>query len=165
MEIQGLNRFELEPVGHYADKGMVFDMIIDGISYLETIKSYEAERGYEPAGAYVPTLGTVEIMCRSLNREFTMIPYGCDCGVWECWWLFCTARCYSKMVYIDSWSNPRRDDKSRDTEGFYWRYNSLKPVCVDIEEYDAAIKAAQSIIKEDASTLWMVEKYERERIL
>jgi len=58
----GLNHLELKPAGHYRDLGMIFDVYIDGVCFLDNIATFEKHFHDRINGAYTAALGCEDIM-------------------------------------------------------------------------------------------------------
>ena len=58
----GINHLALKPAGHYRDLGMIFDVYIDGVCFLENIAEFEKRFHDRINGAYTAALGCEDIM-------------------------------------------------------------------------------------------------------
>jgi len=173
----GLNHLELKPAGHYRDLGMIFDVYIDGVCFLESIAEFEKRFHDRINGAYTAALGCEDIMHCMLsidNKDKNnnsakskepgpegqrFMPYACDCGQWECWVFQGFITGYDDFVFWGQWRNTHRDDKSKKAEGLYWNYKEFPTLCFDKNQYLAEIEKAQALVKADKASLKVLGLY------
>ncbi|PCI62541.1 MAG: hypothetical protein COB37_06515 [Kordiimonadales bacterium] len=157
-----LNTLALKPAGEHREFGMVFDPIIDGIPYLETLTAFEARFENGPAGAYRATLGVADIMLRLDRPKSRVIPYSCPCEEWECWWLSCDIEIHGDFVCWRRWWNGQRNDREQKADGLYWDYRELPPLNFAKGPYLAALAEARKLIEADERMMRLLT-YETKR--
>jgi len=144
-----LNTLTLVPVGRYGSLGLIFDIIIDGKNLLDGIRDFESQYSKKIAGAYQSALGERDIASLH-NLGSSFMPYACDCGEWECWFLTAKVSGYDNFIFWGDFSNPRRDDKGRASEGLYWSYKAFEMLCFDKQQYVDEIRKAQAYVNANA---------------
>lgn len=173
----GINHLELKPAGHYRELGMIFDVYIDGVCFLENITEFEKRFHDRINGAYTAALGCEDIMhCMfpvdnkgsydevSKNKKVEpegqrFMPYACDCGQWECWVFQGFITGYDDFIMWGHWRNPHRNDKSKKADGLYWNYRGFPTLCFDKKQYIAEIEKAQALVKADKASLKILGLY------
>jgi len=156
-----INNFELKARGHYRGLGLVFDILIDGRSLLETITQFE-QRFDGPAGAYTPGLAAVDISHFSCVNEAYITPYVCACGEWECWYLSCKIGMVDDFVYWHQFKNDWRSDKSKAALGLYWSYKDMPGIVFEKQAYVAEINRAKQLIRQDSASQEALRWYQRQ---
>lgn len=158
----GLNHLELKPTGHYRDLGMIFDVYIDGVCFLDNIAEFEKRFHDRINGAYTAALGCEDVMHCMTNitsEGQRFMPYACDCGEWQCWVFQGFITGYDDFVFWGQWRNTHRDDKRKKAEGLYWNYKEFPTVCFDKKQYLAEIEKAQALVKADKASLKILGLY------
>lgn len=112
--------------------------VIDGLSLIDRVAQYEAERGYEPSGGY---RGVGSNYSAPFAEWFTgrhlrtpspdHVPLlGCDCGEVECWPLVATVTVADLVVTWSRFRQPHREQ---------WSYESFGPFTFDASDYGAQL--------------------------
>jgi hypothetical protein len=136
-----LNRLELRLLDDSDPYGPVFDILIDGENLLDRIRQHESRFTDSIAGAYAPYLGPDQAL-RLLDPPAFIMPYACDCGEPECWFLTCGVTAHGDTVRWADWQNPYRNDPARAADGLDWRYGEMPTFEFARAPYGAAIEAA-----------------------
>ncbi|WP_420430296.1 hypothetical protein [Kordiimonas sp.] len=137
-----LNTLELRRGGTYHGRYEVFDIWVDGERLLDRLAAFEARYTDRIAGAYVPHLPVSSTRKNLLPPSDGFVPYACDCGEWQCWFITCNISADYGFVRWHGWSNPYRGDKSKADQGLYWSYRDFPDLNFDQEAYKATIEAA-----------------------
>ena len=142
MKIENIDHLELRLYSTSETVRPLFEVIVNGKPYLETIAAFEQRFKGGPVGAYMAGLGEETLRHRLLEKDAHITPYICDCGEPGCWPLVCQTKVMDSVVIWTNWSNPHRDDKSREDEGYYWDYSSLPDLIFERQAYEKAINNA-----------------------
>ena len=135
-----INHFSLQPCGEYSNLGEVFEVFIDNKPLLAMITEFEAQYTNTISGSYASILDKTTLLRSLDNKEHGMVPFGCDCGEWQCWFLTGEVNFFQDFVYWGQWKNPFRDDKSKKDKGLYWCYKKFPTLVFDQHQYEQEIK-------------------------
>lgn len=148
-----LNKLELKPAGHYPMLGLVFDIYIDGVLFLDTLTRFESRFSDTINGAYTTVLGYDDIKGLIQTPGERFMPFACDCGTWECWVFQGFVSTYQDFLYWGSWRNTHRCDPAKKADGLYWNYRDFPTLCFDKAEYLAEMKKARALIHRDKESI------------
>lgn len=123
---------------------------VDGTSLITLVGSYEATRGYQPAGEYdglVPEHFNFGDLSRYyLGTEANQWPkpgeawlLGCQCGEVGCWPLAVRITVDSSTVTWSNFAQPRRSD---------WDYAAFGPFKFDRRQYEGAMANGIAALKD-----------------
>lgn len=144
MDALSVIAFTLGTVGNEPGAPTMLTPEIDGVSLLERVQRFEADRPYEPSGGYaglVPAHFRFEDLTQYyLGIETQQWPrpehawlLGCDCGEVGCWPLAARITLTEGTVEWSHFQQPHRPSRS---------YDDFGPFLFDRQSYDAAVVAA-----------------------
>ncbi|GAA6170715.1 hypothetical protein NBRC116592_03850 [Colwellia sp. KU-HH00111] len=160
--LSGLNHLTLKPAGHYRGLGMIFNVYIDGVCFLDNIADFEKRFHDRINGAYTAALGCEDIMHSMIvtqNETKRFMPYACDCGEWSCWVFQGFVTSYDDFVFWGQWRNSHRSDKDKKADGLYWNYKDFPTLCFDKHQYLSEIDKAQALVNADKPSLNILAMY------
>lgn len=137
-----LNQLSLVPRGKYSDLGYTFEMFVDQQAFLTKVSEFESRYSHSINGSYIPGLSETDLTKNRLGEPHTIVPYVCECGDWQCWFLTAEVSFYDNFVYWGNWCNPFRGDKSKQVDGRYWSYREFPTLVFDRQQYLTEIEKA-----------------------
>ncbi|WP_448213818.1 hypothetical protein [Colwellia sp. MEBiC06753] len=140
-----MNHFQLNPQGEYAGLGETFEVIIDGKPLLALVADFERQYSTSINGSYIPALNKDDLTASLDGEAHRVMTLACNCGNWECWFFVNEVGFIDNLVYWHQWSNPYRNDKSKQAENLYWCYIDFPTLVFDKQQYQTEINRALSL--------------------
>lgn len=137
--------------------GMVFDVLIDGLSYWQTLSKFESTQPQAWVRACIPGLGTAEVM-HSLDKHGARVhPYVCCISDnWDDWDYNCLIEIYGQEVVC--WRDWQYYDMTTSKDSLS-NYRELDPLVFDYQQYMDAVKRARQLVEEEGTTLHMENRF------
>lgn len=142
-----IQEFSLKLCGEYSDLGQTYKVIVDDKPLLDMIAEYELQYSDVINGDYIDVLTRNTLLESLKGEEHQIIPLGCSCGDWQCWFLVGTVTFYQKFVFWGAWSNPYRGDKNKKNDGRYWCYKDFPILVFDKQQYETEIRHCLAMSK------------------
>ena len=162
MQTPSVNVIEFQPVPKVPGRdvsslGLVFDTIIDGQSYLETLTAFEETQPDSWAKPCIAGLGTAEVM-HTLDQHGARIhPFVCDLwDNWDDWDYNCLIEIYNQQVVC--WRSWKYYDMTTSRESTS-DYTKLPVLTFEYKQYMDAVAQARDLIRKDGSTLHMKNRF------